>query len=345
MILVIGATGFVGRHLTSGLLERDLAVRALVRDPTRARAVLPAAVDLVAGDMRDPAALGAALRGVRAVYIAVQTITRAQGPGSGDFAEAELSGLAEIVAACARTGVRRIVAVGLIGTRADASNAWVVARARGETLLFESGLDVTVIRPGLIVGGGGVGFDGLVAAARRRVAFIRGAGTQRWRPVALEDLVAYLVGVLDRPATYGRALDVGTDELVRYDDLGDATADVLGRPRPPKLHLPLALLRPAAGVLERVRRLPPGGLRAGLDHLGDDLIGDPRPIRSLVKIPLLPYREAAERALGMAPNGAGRGPGRGVGPAPAAQVARWGAPWPGLQTGQPHGVRPPSSGR
>lgn len=297
MILVVGATGFVGRHLTSSLLEHGLTVRALVRDPTRARAVLPAAVELVLGDMRDPMALDEALRGVRAVYVAVQTITRAQGPGTGDFAEAELTGLAEIVAACRRAGARRIVAVGLLGTRANATNAWVAARARGEALLLESGLDVTVIRPGLIVGDGGVGFDGLVTAARRRVAFIRGSGTQRWRPVALDDLVAYLVGVLDEPAAYGRALDVGTDELARYDDLVDATADVLGQPHPLKLHLPLALLRPAAGVLEKVRGLPPGGLRAGLDHLGDDLIGDPSPIRELLELPLLAYREAAERAL------------------------------------------------
>ncbi len=296
MILVIGATGFVGRHLTLGLLEQDLPVRALVRDRHRAQTLLPAAVELVAGDMRDPAALDAAFRGVRAVYLAVQTITRAQGRGAGDFAAAELRGLAEVVAACRRARVRRLIVVGLIGARADAANAWVRARAQGEALLFRSELDVTVVRPGLIVGRGGVGFEGLLAAARRRVAVVRGAGRQLWRPIGIDDLVAYLVRVLDERASYGRAFDVGTDELVPYDALVDTTADLLGRSHPLKLHLPLRALRPLAGLLERVRGLPPGGLRAGLDHLGDDLVGDPWPIRQLVHLPLIPYREAAERA-------------------------------------------------
>ena len=297
MILVIGATGFVGRHLSLGLLERGLLVRALVRDRRRAGTLLPAAIELVAGDMADPAALDAALRGVRAVYVAVQTITRAQGPGAGDFAKAELRGLSEVAAACHRAGVRRLIVVGLIGTQAEAANALVRARARGEALLFGSGLDVTVIRPGLIVGRGSVGFDGLLAAARRRVAVIRGGGRQRWRPIGSDDLVAYLEGLLEEPASYGRAFDVGTDELVPYDALVDATADALGRPHPRKLHVPLLALRPLAGLLERMRGLPTGGLRAGLDHLGDDLVGDPVPIRQLMPRQLLSYRAAAARAV------------------------------------------------
>ncbi|MHB8958117.1 MAG: SDR family oxidoreductase [Candidatus Limnocylindrales bacterium] len=308
MILVIGATGFVGRHLTSALAGGGLDVRALVRDAGRARPVLPAGVELAPGDMRDPAALDAAMGGVRAVYIAVQTLTRAQGAGSGDYAEAELRGLAEVAAACRRSGVPRLVAVGLIGARADAPNAWVRARAEGEALLFASGLEVTVIRPGLVVGRGGVGFDGLVAAAGRRVAVVRGPGRQLWRPIALDDLIAYLVGVLDEPASYGRALDVGTDELASYDDLLDETAEVLGRRRPRKLHLPLAALRPVAGLLELAGGLPQGGLRAGLDHLGDDLVGDPGPIRQMLPRPLLAFREAADRALRAPGAGSARTP-------------------------------------
>ncbi len=297
MILVIGATGFVGRHLSVGLLERAIPVRALVRDQARARALLPAAVELSVGDMTEPPTLDAALRDVRAVYVTVQTITRAQHGKARDFAEAELRGLEEVVAACRRAGVRRVIAVGLIGTRPDAANAWVRARARGERLLFGSGLDVTVIRPGVVVGRGSVGFDGVLAAARRRVAPIRGSGRQLWRPIGIDDLIAYLVGVLDQPAAYGRAFDVGTDEVVSYDSLVDATADVLGRAHPRKVHVPLRALRPLARVLEIVGRLPAGGLRAGLDHLGDDLVGDPRPIRALLPRPLLPLRAAVERSI------------------------------------------------
>ena len=103
------------------------------------------------------------------------------------------------------------------------------------------------------------------------MAPIRGAGRQRWRPIAIDDLIAYLVDILDEPASYGGAFDVGTDELVAYDALVDAPADALGRPHPHKVHLPLRALRPLARVLELVGGLPSGGVRAGLDHLAEEL--------------------------------------------------------------------------
>ncbi len=306
MIAVIGATGFVGSAVTTALAAAGEPVRVLVRDPQRARARLGTVLDhveVVVGDMHDPAALDRLLHGARAVYVLVQTVTAPQQPGTGDFAAAERAATARILAAMSRQGVRRLLTVGLIGARPDAPNAWVRARAELETLLLGSGRDVTVLRAGLVVGRGSVGFDGLLDAADRRVARIRGRGHQRWSFVALDDLVRYLVAALDEPRTVGHAFDVGSVEAPTYRELLRRTAELLGRPEPRVAVTPLWLLRAAAPLVERRQRLPRGGLRAAAAHLGDDLVGDPVPIRAVLPLGLTSWDDAVRAAV---PAGPGR---------------------------------------
>ncbi len=165
MIAILGATGFVGAALTRRLAAGPEPVRALVRDPAKARERLgdaASAVEFVVGDMHDEDALAALLDGARAVYVLVQTVTSRQPAGAGDYAEAELQSVVGIAAAARRAGVRRLVTVGLIGASAEARNPWVRSRARIEAELLASGLEVTVLRAGLVVGVGGTGFDRLV---------------------------------------------------------------------------------------------------------------------------------------------------------------------------------------
>ena len=301
MIAVIGGTGFVGAALTTRLIAGPEPVRALVRDEGRARARLGGVADhveLVVGDMHDDAALDALLAGARAVYLLAQTVTTRQPSGSGDFAAAERDGVVRLIAAAHRAGVGRVLTVGLIGARADAPNSWVRSRAEIEQLLLGSGLQATVLRPGLVAGAGSVGFDGVLSAAGRRSALIRGHGRQHWSYIALSDLVDYLVDALDAPGTFGQVLDVGSTEAPTYRELILRTALLLGH-RPPVIHgIPLALLRIPAPLLERRGRMARGGLRAAINHLGDDLIGDPVPIAALLPRTLLSWDDAVRAALG-----------------------------------------------
>jgi uncharacterized protein YbjT (DUF2867 family) len=300
MLVVIGGAGFVGAALTSRLAAGPEPVRILVRDEARARTRLGRAgdgVELVVGDMHDDRALDRALDGARAVFTTAQTVTSRQPAGAGDFAAAERRATDRLLAAAGRHAIGRVVAVGLVGARPDAGSAWVRSRVRIEQQLVAGPVEATVLRAGLVVGSGSVGFDGILAAARRRVAVILGSGRQRWSYLALSDLVGYLVDAADSPAAAGRVLDVGSEEAPTYRELVARTAALLGRPAPHVVGVPLGAVRALAPLLERAKGTPAGGLRAAVEHLGDDLVGDTRPARALLPRELTGWDDAVRAAL------------------------------------------------
>ncbi len=298
-VLVIGASGFVGRHLVRLLLAGGQQVRCMARDPERVQDLVDAGGEVVQGDILDPASVVQALESVRAVYICIHTLSP-QGPNSAgrDFMGVEKSGLQNIVDACRTAGVRRVVYVTSIGIAADAPSAWVRGRHVTEQLLFGSGLDVSVIRPGMVVGRGGTGFDAITRGARGPAAIVLGRGTQRFRTVAVEDLAYYLVGVLDDPRSFGHAYDVGSDDVLTTGEMIDVAADRLGRRHPVKIHVPSGLLGLAAPLIERVTRMPRGAMKGLVDSLQVDMTGDPTPIRAILDRSPQTYVQALERALG-----------------------------------------------
>jgi uncharacterized protein YbjT (DUF2867 family) len=297
-ILVIGASGFVGGQVARALLADGHAVRCLARDPAKVRELAARGGEVVRGDMTDPASLGRATAAVEAVYVAVHTLSPQPGDTTGQgFMDIELRGVRNIVAACRAHGVRRLIYVTFLGTAPDGPSAWARGRWEAEQFLLRGGLDATVIRPGMIVGAGGQGFDMLAAQARRSTALVLGSGRRQFRPIALDDLVYYLVGVLDEPRAYGQGYDVGSDDILTADQLIDVAAASLNRPPPRKIHLPRALLGALAPLVERLTGVPRGALGDFLGGAETDLIGDPTAIRALLPRPLLSYRQAAERAL------------------------------------------------
>lgn len=298
-ILVIGASGFVGRKIAQALIADGCAVRCSARDPSRVQDLAESGCEIVQGDISDLASMQHALESVHAAYISIHTLSPQHGDTAGQgFMEIEMNGLQNIVKACQASGANRLIYVTSLGIAPDASNTWVRERWKTEQFLLHSGLDVTVIRPGQIVGVGGHGFDMMVAQAGRPVSInFFGGGQQKMRNIAVDDLVYYLVGVLNDPRAYGRTYDVGCDDLLTNNQMIDLTAEILGRHHPLKLNAPRALLRALAPLIERRANLPKGAIRGVLDGLNTDLDGDPLPIRTILPRPPLSYRQAVEQAL------------------------------------------------
>lgn len=137
----------------------------------------------------------------------------------------------------------------------------------------------------------------MVSNAKKRIAVTFGGDHPKMRTIALDDLVYYLVGVLDEPRAFGRRYDVGSDDVLSITQIIDGVADILGRPHPTKIQVPLALLGAIAPLIDRMGKLSGGAMKGLVDSMKVDGIGDPMPIRTVLPQPLLPFREAVERAL------------------------------------------------
>lgn len=297
-VLVVGASGFLGRQVSQALLADGRTVRCMARDPARLQDLADAGCEVVTGDMLDPSSVGAALRSVDAVCICVHTLSpQASGHAGQDFMQVEETGVRNIVSAARDHDVRRLIYVTSIGVAPDAPSAWLRGRWRTEQLLLDSGLDVTVLRPGMIVGVGGQGFDSVLRGAGNRFSVGLGSGRQRMRTIAVHDLAYSIVEVLDDPRSHGKRYDVGSDDVLTTDQMIDIVAESLGRRPPTKIHVPARLLSGLAPLIERAGKLPRGSMRGLADSLQVDMAGDPTPISALLGRRPAGYREAVGHAV------------------------------------------------
>jgi nucleoside-diphosphate-sugar epimerase len=297
-ILVIGASGFVGSYLARQLLADGYTVRCLARTPDKVKDLADSGCEIVKGDITDLTSVQQALDTADAVYISIHTLAP-QGPGTAGqgFMDIEMKGLQNIVEGCQLHHVRRLIYVTSLGISADTKDAWTQGRWKIQQYLLNTGLDVTVIQPGMIVGIGGQGFNMVRANAQKNRSFVLGNGRNKFRCIAIDDLVYDLIGVLDKPNACGQVYEVGSDDILSMDQLIDAAADVAGHRRPAKVHIPLSLVRFAAPLIQWIARSPKGSIKGALDSLGGDMIGDPSAIRKLLPRQPLSYRQAVAQAL------------------------------------------------
>lgn len=297
-ILVIGASGFIGGYLTRQLLAEGFTVCCMVRNPDKVKELADSGCEIVKGDFTDPTSVQHALESMDAVYISIHTLApQNKDTAKQGFMDIEMNALINIVEGCWMHGVRRLIYITALGVSADAKDAWTVGRWKTQQYLLNSGLDVTVIQPGMIVGIGGQGFNMVLANAQKNTAFVIGNGLNKFRSISIDDLVYNLIGVLQETEAYGRCYEVGSDDILTGDQLIDVAAEVVGHAHPKKFHIPLGLLRFVAPLIERIAKSPKGAIKGALGGLGEDMIGDPTSIRKLLPRKPLSYKQAVAKAL------------------------------------------------
>lgn len=298
-ILVIGASGFVGGNLAKQLLADGYNVRCLARTPDKIRNLATAGCEVVQGDISDLQSLHNATKSVDAVYVSIQTaVAQPASKGSKDYMDVELAGLQNIVDACKQNGVNRVIYVTFLGASPDAKSTWIRGRWKAEQLLLNSGLDATIIRPGMIVGVGGQGFNTVVSNAKKGLAMVMGSGKQRFRSISVSDLVYYLEGVLNEPKAFGQAYDVGGDEMYNMNQMIDLVAKILERPHPGKFHIPMSGISALSFIIEPLIKMQKGALKGLVDSMKTEAIGvDHKAITKILPRTLLTFKQATIKAL------------------------------------------------
>ncbi|MBB3208172.1 uncharacterized protein YbjT (DUF2867 family) [Rhodopirellula rubra] len=241
-ILVCGATGYVGGRLVPKLLDNGYRVRCLVRSPEKLRA-FPwcdhERLEIVQGNLDDLPGVRAAIAGVDAAYYLVHAMISA----GGDYAKRDRELANTFVEGLKDSSCRRVMYLGGLGELGP--NLSMHLRSRGEVadILRQSDAETTVFRAAMIIGSGSASFEILRYLVERLPIMI----TPKWvkmetQPIAIRDVLRYLVECLDVPETAGRTIDIGGRDIHTYQKLMQIMAKSLGLPR--RIIMPVPVLTP-----------------------------------------------------------------------------------------------------
>ncbi|MBM3666793.1 MAG: NAD-dependent epimerase/dehydratase family protein [Actinobacteria bacterium] len=236
-VLIVGATGYIGRLLALELAAEGSPPRVMARAPGRARDLAEAGCEVVPGDVLRRETLAEPLAGVDVACYLVHSMGRG---GEGDFAERDRQGALNFAAAAADAGVERIV---YLGGLSDGGSKHLESRHRTAEYLGSTGVPVTYLRAAAVIGSGSESFRTVFFLVKRLPLMITPQWTTtRTQPIAIADVIAYLIAAGRKQEASGRTIEIGGPDVTTYGGMMDAMAVALGR-RPPR-KLPVPLLTP-----------------------------------------------------------------------------------------------------
>ncbi|HEY9421981.1 MAG TPA: SDR family oxidoreductase [Thermoanaerobaculia bacterium] len=219
-ILLTGASGYVGGRLLRSLEDRGLRVRCLARRPDALRQKAGPATEVVAGDVLDRPSLDSALRGVDVAYYLVHSMG-----SSGSFEETDRQAALNFGQAAKAAGVERIIYLGGLGSDEEVLSPHLRSRQEVGKILRQSGVPVLEFRASIVIGSGSLSFEMIRSLVERLPIMI----TPKWvkvpaQPIAIDDLLDYLLAALQLPISEYRVYEIGGTDQVTYADIMRAYA-------------------------------------------------------------------------------------------------------------------------
>lgn len=296
-VLVTGATGYIGGRLAPRLVDAGHRVRAMARNPDKISDVPWAVdVDVVCADLTDQDSLDDACRNIDVIYYLVHSMG-----GRGEFIESERRSAENLAAAARRGGVGRVVYLGGLHPESDRLSTHLRSRSQVGEILLNSGVSTIVLQAGVVIGSGSASFE-MIRHLTNRLPVMT---TPRWvnnriQPIAVRDVLYYLLAAATVELPRSRVYDIGGPDVLRYGEMMHIYADVAGLARRRILVLPVLTPKLAGLWIGLVTPVPPRIGRALIESLSTDAVAGENDIDAIIPPPpggVTTYRDAVALAL------------------------------------------------
>jgi len=274
MIVITGATGFVGEEIVKQARAEGHPVRAIVRDlPHGQRLADKYGAELFHGNVLYAPSLEGSMAGVQCVIHLVGIINEWR---ENTFQRVHVDATVNVLEAAKKAGVKRFLHMSALGTRAGAASRYHQTKWAAEEAVRKSGLAWTIFRPSMIYGPQDISIN-VLARLTRQLPFVPifGSGNAKIQPVSVETVAACFVGALKNDETIGKTYDLCGPEAFSWNDLYDKLMALQGVRRA-KLHLPLPVARVEAAIFEKLLANPPFN-RDKVTMSQEENVGDPQP--------------------------------------------------------------------
>lgn len=299
-VLILGATGFIGRRLVPELVKRGIKMRLLVRDPSKVSGLLPGNgdIEVLKGDTLENPCLREALHGIHSAYYFVHSLGGKSLFRNREFAERDKDAAKAFVAATDEEELKRIIYLGGLGEAGGNLSEHLRSRAEVGSILASGKAAATILRAAVIIGAGGASFEMLRYLVERLPVMV----CPKWidtriQPIAVRDVLAYLVGCLLKPETAGHTFDIGGPEILTYREMMQGYADARGLRRRTIITVPLLTPLLSAYWVDLVTPVTSGIAHPLIEGLRNEVVCRDNLIDTFMPIEKTPFHDAVRIAL------------------------------------------------
>lgn len=290
MILLTGATGFIGGLVLEALSTKNVQIRCLVRKPACSD---NPNISYMTGDVLDPDSVLKATAGVDTVYYFIHMMGKQKEREKFDILDRK--SITNMVRACKKNGVKRIIHLTGKSDPHEKLSHHLASRKEVEEIIRSSGIDYTIFRASVIIGRGGGAFEILDVAVRKfPVIPVFNWGNTRVEPIYIGDVIRYLVECLDKKETFNKCYDIGCSEIFTYKELMQEYAHQLGLKRI-FIHIPGSWHWISSRVLGKLSPVNSNVVYWLIESLRNNMVCEPNDLKKIFGFEPISFKESIKK--------------------------------------------------